>query len=70
MDFRLPFLRSKWQEGYTKVRLEWVARSSKESGAKYTPTQNPLDPDNAEQVETSKQFAEITIGERGLFALQ
>ncbi len=70
LNFRLPFLRSKWQEGYTKVRLEWVARSSKESGAKYTPTQNPLDPDNAEQVETSKQFAEITIGERGLFALQ
>lgn len=70
LSFRLPFMRSDWQNGYTKIRIEWVARSSKETSSKYIAYQNPLDPDDDSQVETSKQFAEVTIGERGLFALQ
>lgn len=70
LSFRLPFMRSDWQDGYDKIRIEWVARSSKETTSKYIPYQNPLNPDNSDQIEISKQFAEITIGERGLFALQ
>lgn len=70
LSFRLPFMRSDWQDGYTKIRIEWVARSSKETSSRYTPYQNPLNPDDSDQIEKSKQFAEITIGERGLFALK
>ncbi len=70
LSFRLPFMRSNWQDGYDKIRIEWVARSSKETSSKYIPYQNPLVPDDSGQIESSKQFAEITIGERGLFALQ
>lgn len=70
LTFRTPFLRSKWQEGYTTIRVEWVSRSSKETTSRYTPYQNPENPDDADEIEKSRQFAEVTIGERGLFNLQ
>lgn len=70
LKFALPFTLVKWQQGYTTLRVDWVARTSKMKGTTFTPYQNPHDPSNAEQVETAKQYAEVDIGERGLFALQ
>lgn len=70
LKFALPFSMKKWQTGFTTLRVEWVARSSKIKGTTFAPYQNPTDPTKAEQVENSKQYAEVDIGQRGLFALQ
>lgn len=70
LKFALPFSLEKWQAGYTTLRVDWVARTSKLKGTTFTPYQNPHDPSNEEQVETAKQYAEVNIGQRGLFALQ
>lgn len=66
INFKLPFKLSDWQKGYTMVRLDWVARTSRGINA----YQNPSDPNDAEIVEKSRQYAEVNIGERGLFVLQ
>ncbi len=70
LKFALPFSMKKWQAGYTTLRVDWVARTSKIRGTTFTPYQNPHDPANEEQVETAKQYAEVNIGQRGLFELQ
>ncbi|MCM1246494.1 MAG: hypothetical protein NC293_12705 [Roseburia sp.] len=70
LQFALPFSLKKWRQGYTVIRVDWVARTSKIKGTTYTPYQNPNDPTNATQVEVAKQYAEVDIGQRGLFVLQ
>lgn len=69
LRFLIPFTVQQWQQGYDTIRVDWVARSSKDS-KNFIPYQNPIDPTDENRVEKAKQYAEVTIGERGLFALQ
>lgn len=70
LKFAVPFTLEQWQQGYDTIRVEWVSRTSKRRGANYFAYQNPDDLNNAEKVKKAKQYAEVTIGERGLFTLQ
>lgn len=58
------------KRGNTVLRVEWVSRTSRNKTGSYIPYQNPMDPTNKDEREASHQFAEVTIGERGLFDLQ
>lgn len=69
-SFVVPFKLSDWQNGYTQMRIDWVARSSKKVKGEYTPYQNPSNPNDKDLVEAARQFAEVDIGERELFDLE
>lgn len=69
-SFSVPFKLSDWKDGYTQIRIDWVARSSKKLKGEFTPYQNPADPNDDALVEAAKQFAEVDIGERELFDLE
>ena len=68
--FVVPFKLSDWQKGYTQIRIDWVARSSRKVKGKFSPYQNPSDPTNSDIVDSAHQYAEIDIGERELFDLE
>ncbi len=80
LDFRVAFELDDWLnkkkadgsvlEGYTMLRVEWVARTSKGTNTSYKVFQNPESPDEADAYENSGQYAEVDIGERGLFGLE
>lgn len=69
-SFIVPFKLSDWQKGYTQIRIEWVARSSRKVKGEFVPYQNPSDPSDKDIVEAAKQYAEVDIGERELFDLE
>ncbi|MDY3775219.1 MAG: hypothetical protein SO023_08910, partial [Eubacterium sp.] len=69
-SFVVPFKLSDWQNGYTQMRIDWVARSSKKVKGEFTPYQNPSNPNDKDLVEAARQFAEVDIGERELFDLE
>ena len=69
-SFVVPFKLSNWQKGYTQIRIDWVARSSRKVKGEFMPYQNPSDPSDKDIVEAAKQYAEVDIGERELFDLE
>lgn len=69
-SFMVPFKLSDWQKGYTQIRIDWVARSSRKVKGEFIPYQNPSDPSDKDIVEAAKQYAEVDIGERELFDLE
>ena len=69
-SFVVPFKLSDWQKGYTQIRIDWVARSSRKVKGEFIPYQNPSDPSDKDIVEAAKQYAEVDIGERELFDLE
>lgn len=69
-SFVIPFKLSDWQNGYTQIRVDWVARSSRKVKGDFIPYQNPSDPTDKAIVEAAKQYAEVDIGERELFDLE
>ena len=69
-SFVVPFKLSDWQKGYTQIRIDWVARSSRKVKGEFMPYQNPSNPSDKDIVEAAKQYAEVDIGERELFDLE
>ncbi len=69
-SFIVPFKLSDWKDGYTQIRIDWVARTSRKMKGEFIPYQNPADPNDDALVEAAKQFAEVDIGERELFDLE
>lgn len=69
-SFVVPFKLADWQDGYTQIRIDWVARSSRKVKGDFIPYQNPSDPTDDALVEAAKQYAEVDIGERELFDLE